>query len=308
MDYLSLRSTSSKTKAKYAYLCAVKNLPYLTTARIHAFVQSALQEDIGPGDYSSLAAFDSNRQGQARLIIKEPGILAGMELAEIIFKQFDQSLQIERLLEDGQDVKQGDIGLIVKGKASSILSTERLVLNCMQRMSGIATKTAYLTKKITHTKAKLLDTRKTTPNFRMMEKWAVAIGGGVNHRFALYDMVMLKDNHIDFAGGIAQAIANTKEYLHKHQLDLKIEVETRSLDEVAQVLEIGGVDYIMLDNMDVATMTQAVKLIDGKFLVEASGGITENTLAEVAECGVDFISVGALTHTVKSLDISLKAF
>lgn len=286
----------------------MKNLPYLTTARIHAFIESALQEDIGPGDYSSLAAFDSDRQGQARLIIKEAGILAGMELADMIFKQYDQSLQIERLLEDGQEVIPGDIGLMVKGKASSILSTERLVLNCMQRMSGIATKTAHLNKKIAHTKAKLLDTRKTTPNFRMLEKWAVAIGGGVNHRFALYDMVMLKDNHIDFAGGIGQAIANTKAYLQEHKLDLKIEVETRSLAEVDQVLAIGGIDYIMLDNMDFETMREAVRRIDGRYLVEASGGITEETLAKVAECGVDFISVGALTHTVKSLDISLKAF
>lgn len=286
----------------------MKNLPYLTTARIQAFIHAALQEDIGPGDYSSLAAFDPNRTGQARLIIKEAGVLAGMDLAEQIFHQYDPTLQVERFIPDGAEVNPGDIGLIVRGKASSILSTERLVLNCMQRMSGIATKTAYLTEKIAHTKAKLLDTRKTTPNFRIMEKWAVAIGGGVNHRFALYDMVMLKDNHIDFAGGIAQAIANTKEYLRTHQLDLKIEVETRSLDEVAQVLETGGIDFIMLDNMDIATMTQAVKLIDGKYLVEASGGITEETLADVAECGVDFISVGALTHTVKSLDISLKAF
>ncbi|UJP66521.1 carboxylating nicotinate-nucleotide diphosphorylase [Mongoliitalea daihaiensis] len=286
----------------------MRNLPYLTTDRIHAFIQAALQEDIGPGDYSSLSAFDSNQQGQARLIIKEPGVLAGMELAEIIFQYYDPSLQVQRLLDDGQVVLPGAIGLIVTGKAASILSTERLVLNCMQRMSGIATKTAYLTKKIAHTKAKLLDTRKTTPNFRMLEKWAVAIGGGVNHRFALYDMVMLKDNHIDFAGGIAQAIANTKDYLHKHQLDLKIEVETRSLAEVDQVLAIGGIDYIMLDNMDFETMREAVRRIDGKFLVEASGGITEETLATVAECGVDFISVGALTHSIKSLDISLKAF
>ncbi|MGY6522038.1 MAG: carboxylating nicotinate-nucleotide diphosphorylase [Mongoliitalea sp.] len=286
----------------------MKDLPYLTAARLQDFIQTALTEDIGPGDYSSLGAFDSTQQGQARLIIKEPGILAGMELAEMIFHAYDASLQVERLLQDGQEVHAGDIGLVVKGKASSILSTERLVLNCMQRMSGIATKTATLSKKIAHTKAKLLDTRKTTPNFRMLEKWAVAIGGGVNHRFALYDMVMLKDNHIDFAGGIAQAIANTKDYLKNNELDLKIEVETRSLAEVDQVLAIGGIDYIMLDNMDFETMREAVRRIDGRYLVEASGGITEETLANVAECGVDFISVGALTHTVKSLDISLKAF
>lgn len=286
----------------------MKKLPYVTSARLQEFIQTALTEDIGPGDYSSLAAFDNNLQGQARLIIKESGILAGMELAHMIFHHYDPTLQIEELISDGQEVKSGDIGLIVRGKAASILSTERLVLNCMQRMSGIATKTAALSSKIAHTKAKLLDTRKTTPNFRMLEKWAVAIGGGVNHRFALYDMIMLKDNHIDFAGGIAQAIANTKNYLDRHQLDLKIEVETRSLDEVAQVLDIGGIDYIMLDNMDVHEMKKAVELINGKYLTEASGGITEDTLAAVAECGVDFISVGALTHSVKSLDISLKAF
>lgn len=286
----------------------MKKLPYLTSARLQEFIETALTEDIGPGDYSSLSAFDNNLQGQARLIIKEPGILAGMELAHLIFKHYDPTLHIEELISDGQDVSPGDIGLIVRGKASSILSTERLVLNCMQRMSGIATKTAMLSSKIAHTKARLLDTRKTTPNFRMLEKWAVAIGGGVNHRFALYDMIMLKDNHIDFAGGIAQAIANTKDYLQKHQLNLKIEVETRSLEEVIQVLEIGGIDYIMLDNMDVHEMKKAVNLINGEYLVEASGGITEDTLVEVAECGVDFISVGALTHTVRSLDISLKAF
>ncbi len=246
--------------------------------------------------------------GQAQLLVKESGIIAGLELAEMIFKQFDASLQVELLLKDGDPVKSGDIGLRVKGKAASILTTERLVLNCMQRMSGIATKTHLLTQLILHTKARLMDTRKTTPNFRLMEKWAVWIGGGINHRFALYDMVMLKDNHIDFAGGIKNAIHNTKRYLAEKNLKLKIEVETRSLQEVEEVLRIGGIDYIMLDNMDYETMRKAVQLVNGKYPLEASGGITEENLKDVAECGVDFISVGALTHQVKSLDISLKAY
>jgi nicotinate-nucleotide pyrophosphorylase (carboxylating) len=211
-------------------------------------------------------------------------------------------------LKDGDSVKFGDIGLIVSGPAGSILSAERLVLNCMQRMSGIATITNRLTQKIIHTKARLMDTRKTTPNFRLMEKWAVHIGGGVNHRFALYDMVMLKDNHVDFAGGIRAAIERTKSYLQANELTLKIEIETRNLEEVKEVIEVGGVDFVMLDNMDYTTMKEAVDLIDGRFATEASGGITEETLEAVAKCGVDFISMGALTHSVKSMDISLKAF
>jgi nicotinate-nucleotide pyrophosphorylase (carboxylating) len=229
-------------------------------------------------------------------------------MAEMIFKAFDPYLQVELLLKDGDSVKFGDIGLIVSGPAGSILSAERLVLNCMQRMSGIATITNRLTQKIIHTKARLMDTRKTTPNFRLMEKWAVHIGGGVNHRFALYDMVMLKDNHVDFAGGIRAAIERTKSYLQANELALKIEIETRNLEEVKEVIEVGGVDFVMLDNMNYATMREAVDLIDGRFETEASGGITEETLEAVAKCGVDFISMGALTHSVKSMDISLKAF
>lgn len=281
---------------------------YLTDQAIQSFIQSAFAEDIGPGDYSSLAAIPSDKMGQAKLLIKGDGVLAGIEMAEKIFKSYDPSLEVTLLKKDGDEVKYGDIGLTVAGPAASILSSERLVLNCMQRMSGIATLTYRLTQKIIHTKARLMDTRKTTPNFRLMEKWAVHIGGGVNHRFALYDMVMLKDNHVDFAGGIQQAIERTKAYLASHNLNLKIEVETRNLQEVEEVVRVGGVDYIMLDNMDYATMRKAVAIIDGKFETEASGGITEETLAEVAECGVDFISMGALTHSVKSLDISLKAF
>ncbi|SNS43919.1 nicotinate-nucleotide pyrophosphorylase [carboxylating] [Belliella buryatensis] len=285
----------------------MKNLPYLTESSIRQFIERALLEDVGPGDYSSLASIPNDRKGQAQLLIKEDGIIAGLQLAEKIFKQFDSTLEVNLLLEDGDAVKSGDVGLTVKGKASSILTTERLILNCMQRMSGIATKTNQLAQLIAHTKAKLMDTRKTTPNFRMMEKWAVVLGGGLNHRYALYDMVMLKDNHIDFAGGIEKAIHATKQYLRDNRLHLKIEVETRTLEEVEEVLRVGGIDYIMLDNMDYDTMRKAVNLVDGRFPLEASGGITELTLKDVAECGVDYISVGALTHQVKSLDISLKA-
>lgn len=281
---------------------------YLTPQAIHEFIAAALAEDIGPGDYSSLAAIPADKLGQAKLLLKDEGIIAGVEMAGHIFKAVDPRLEVEFLVEDGDQVKEGDIGIIVRGPAASILSAERLVLNCMQRMSAIATKTHRLNQLIAHTKAKLMDTRKTTPNFRLMEKWAVHIGGGVNHRFALYDMVMLKDNHVDFAGGIQQAISQTRSYLDKNGLNLKIEIETRSLDEVSQVLKVGGVDYIMLDNMDFETMREAVRMIDGKYKTEASGGITEDTLAAVAECGVDYISMGALTHSVSSLDISLKAF
>ncbi len=281
---------------------------YLTPEALHNFIQSALLEDIGPGDYSSLASIPEGKKGQAKLLIKDEGILAGVELSGEIFRAVDPRLEVEFLKKDGDHINPGDIGLIVSGPSASILSAERLVLNCMQRMSAIATKTHHLTQLILHTKARLMDTRKTTPNFRLMEKWAVSIGGGVNHRFALYDMVMLKDNHIDFAGGIRAAIARTKQYLADHQLNLKIEIETRNLDEVREVLAVGGVDYIMLDNMDYATMREAVRMIDGRYSTEASGGITEETLAAVAECGVDYISMGALTHSVSSLDISLKAF
>lgn len=281
---------------------------YLSPEALQNFIQSALLEDIGPGDFSSLASIPEGKTGRAQLLIKDEGILAGVEIAGEIFSAVDPKLNVEFLKKDGDEVHFGDVGLIVSGPSASILSAERLVLNCMQRMSGIATKTHHLTQLILHTKARLMDTRKTTPNFRLMEKWAVSIGGGVNHRFALYDMIMLKDNHVDFAGGIRPAIDRTKKYLADHQLNLKIEIETRTLDEVREVLAIGGVDSIMLDNMDYATMRQAVNLIAGRFATEASGGITEETLTAVAECGVDYISMGALTHSVSSLDISLKAF
>ncbi|REG87027.1 carboxylating nicotinate-nucleotide diphosphorylase [Algoriphagus antarcticus] len=280
---------------------------YLTEEAMSSFISAAFVEDIGPGDYSSLSSIPEGKTGQAKLLIKDDGIIAGVELAERIFKTYDPMLDVELFVKDGEEVKYGDIGLIVKGSSASILSSERLVLNCMQRMSGIATLTYRLTEKILHTKARLMDTRKTTPNFRLMEKWAVLIGGGVNHRFALYDMVMLKDNHVDFAGGIRQAIEASRSYLKANNLDLKIEIETRNLEEVKQVLKVGGVDQIMLDNMDYAMMREAVSLIGDRYKTEASGGITEDTLVAVAECGVDYISMGALTHSVKSMDISLKA-
>ena len=283
------------------------NLPYLTQERLTGFIRAALEEDLGDGDHSSLSCIPPEVQSKARLLIKDKGIIAGLSLAEMIFHHVDPELQIEMMMEDGQSVNIGDTGLYVSGRAQSILSVERLVLNCLQRMSGIATYTHQLTQLIAGTGAKLLDTRKTTPNFRMLEKWAVAIGGGTNHRFGLHDMIMLKDNHIDFAGGIEKAVKNCKEYLAKNHLDLKIEVETRNIPEVKEVIRIGGVDRIMLDNMTAAEMKEAVGIVNGQYETEASGGITEATIREVAETGVDFISVGALTHSIKSLDISLKA-
>ena len=280
---------------------------YLTKEGIDIFINNALREDVGSGDHSSLASVPASANSKAKLLIKGDGILAGIEMAGYIFDTVDPKLKITNCLNDGDQVAVGDIGFIVEGSARSILTAERLVLNCMQRMSGIATYTHDLSQLITSTKAQLLDTRKTTPNFRLMEKWAVTIGGGINHRFGLYDMIMLKDNHIDFCGSIMLAIEKTHSYLKKNQLDLKIEVETRNLKEVREVLNAGGVDVIMLDNMMPSVIKEAVKMIGGRCKVEASGGINETTIVEVAECGVDFISVGALTHSIKSMDISLKA-
>ena len=281
---------------------------YITEQSISEFIARALAEDIGDGDHSSLASIPADAQNQARLLVKADGILAGVELATYIFRAVDPGLQVEVLLQDGAPVKYGDIGLTVKGKAQSILTAERLVLNCMQRMSAIATYTHHLLQLIADTGAKLLDTRKTTPNFRMMEKWAVVIGGGHNHRFGLYDMIMLKDNHVDYAGGIRAAITATQRYLQEKGKELQVEVETRSLEEVKEALETGGIQRIMLDNMTPAVMREAVQLIGGRYETEASGGITEKTIRAVAETGVDYISVGALTHSTGSLDISLKAF
>jgi nicotinate-nucleotide pyrophosphorylase (carboxylating) len=281
---------------------------YISESFLHSFISAALAEDIGDGDHSTLAAIPESATKRVRLLVKDNGVLAGVQLAARIFQHYDEGLVIETYLGDGAKVKKGDVAFSVSGSARSLLTTERLVLNCMQRMSGIATKTDHLVRLISGTKAMLLDTRKTTPNFRLLEKWAVVIGGGGNHRLGLYDMIMLKDNHTDMAGGIRQAINRTKEYLRAEKKILRIEVETRNLDEVRQVLDAGEVDVIMLDNMSIGKMKEAIQLIDGKCKTEASGNITEETIQSVAECGVDYISVGALTHSVKSLDLSLKAY
>jgi nicotinate-nucleotide pyrophosphorylase (carboxylating) len=283
-------------------------LDYLSEKAISEFIDNALIEDVGDGDHSSLSSIPKDAVSKARLIIKGDGILAGTTLAEMIVKRIDPSLKIEIFITDGTVVKSGDIGFHLFGNVHSILKAERLILNCMQRMSGIATLTAKLADSISHTKAKLLDTRKTTPNFRIPEKWAVKIGGGENHRFGLYDMIILKDNHVDYAGGIRKAIEASLEYTKRTGKDLRIEIETRTLEEVKEALETGGMHRIMLDNMKPSTMKEAVAMIAGKYEVEASGGVTGDTIREIAETGVDFISVGALTHSVKSMDISLKAF
>lgn len=280
---------------------------YLDPQNIRHFIDMALSEDIADGDHSSLASIPSEAQNRAKLLIKGEGILAGVALAQHIFEVVDSSLEVTLHKNDGDKVSFGEIGLWVKGSAQSILKAERLVLNCMQRMSGIATFTNEFKSLIAHTEAQLLDTRKTTPNFRLAEKWAVKIGGGTNHRYGLFDMIMLKDNHIAYAGGIKQAIKRTQDYLKTTGKDLQIEVETQNLAELEQVLEVGGVDYIMLDNMSVEDMTQAVKMVNKKTPLEASGGITKETIKKIAETGVDFISVGALTHSAPSMDISLKA-
>ena len=283
-------------------------LKYLSEEKLNAFIENAFREDVGDGDHSTLSSIPADAGKKARLIVKDDGVLAGVQMAKRVFEYYDPELEIEIFIEDGSVVRKGDIAFTVNGKARSILTSERLLLNIMQRMSGIATYTHYLAGLIEGTGAKLLDTRKTTPGFRMMEKWAVAIGGGHNHRFGLYDMVMLKDNHIDFAGGIEKAIHSCRTYLARTGKDLRIEIETRTPAEVEEVLRVGGVDRIMLDNMSPALMTEMVKLIDGRYETEASGGITEKTIRKVAETGVDFISVGALTHSYKSLDLSLKSF
>ena len=279
----------------------------LDTQLIHQFIKNALTEDVGDGDHTSLSTIPSGTQGKAKLIIKEDGILAGIELAIEIFKEVDADLKVDVLLTDGAAVKVGDIALTVAGSTHSILIAERLVLNCMQRMSGIATKTHRIVSLLKSTKTKILDTRKTTPGLRYLEKWAIRIGGGVNHRIGLYDMILIKDNHVDYAGGIANAITAAQQYLAGQNKKLQIEIEVRNLEELKQVLAIGGVDRIMLDNFNFDTLRAAVALIDGKFITEASGGITIDNIRDYAECGVDFISVGALTHSVKSLDLSLKA-
>ncbi|MEX1240147.1 MAG: carboxylating nicotinate-nucleotide diphosphorylase [Cyclobacteriaceae bacterium] len=280
---------------------------YITEDFLAQFIEASLREDVGEGDHSTLASIPEDARSTARLLVKDEGILAGIELARAIFLYGDKSIQMEIFLSDGAPVKHGDVAFTVSGSSRTILTLERLVLNCMQRMSAIATKTRHYVSLISGTKAQLLDTRKTTPNFRLPEKWAVLIGGGHNHRIGLYDMIMLKDNHIDMAGGISAAINRTKDYLRAIDKKLPVEIETRTLSEVREVLDTGGVDTIMLDNMDLPTLRRAVQMIGGRYKTEASGGVTETTIRGIAESGVDYISVGALTHAVKSLDLSLKA-
>lgn len=284
----------------------MKRPAYASDKVLKEFIRTALEEDLQNGDHSTLSTIPKDLEQKAQLLVKENCILAGVELAEIIFKYFDKNLNVEVFIKDGQPAKKGDVAFIVTGKARSILSTERLVLNCMQRMSGIATMTHDWDSRLVGTKTKLLDTRKTTPNFRVCEKWAVAIGGGTNHRYGLYDMIMLKDNHIDYNGSITNAVKMAKDYVKKNKLKLKIEVETRNLEEVEEAVK-SGADRIMFDNMDVETMTKAVKIVNKKAETEASGGITREVLNSVAKTGVDFISAGAITHSSSNIDLSLKA-
>ncbi len=274
---------------------------------IDLIISNAIREDVGDGDHSSLACIPSTAQGKAKLLVKDQGIIAGVEFAKKVFHFVDKELKIETFIPDGQRVKYGDIVFHVSGSSQSILKAERLVLNAMQRMSAIATKTNTYVRLLEGTKTKILDTRKTTPGLRAAEKWAVKIGGGENHRFALYDMIMLKDNHIDFAGGITQAINKTKQYLAETGRDLKIIVEARNLNEVSEILAAGGIYRILLDNFNFEDTVKAVRLIGDICLTESSGGINEKTIRKYAECGVDYISSGALTHSVYNMDLSLKA-
>ena len=274
---------------------------------LEKFITESLAEDIGDGDHTSLASINKDSINKAHLIVKDRGVIAGIELSEMIFKKVDDSLKINSFFEDGDNVKYGDIAFIVEGNSIAILTAERLVLNCMQHMSAIATKTAYLNSLISRTNCKLIDTRKTTPLNRKIEKWAVKIGGGINHRFGLFDMIMIKDNHIDFSGGVDIAIQKTKKYLQEKNKNLDIIVEARNLKEVNSILKEGGIKRILLDNFDYEDTKKAVKLIGNKCQTESSGGITEDTIIEYANCGVDYISVGALTHSVPNFDLSLKS-
>lgn len=276
-------------------------------AEINQIISNAIREDVGDGDHSSLACIPKDAKGKAKLLVKDDGILAGVEFAKSVFAYVDKDLKVETHIEDGSPVKYGDIAFYVSGSSQSILMAERLVLNAMQRMSAIATKTHYFVGLLEGTGTKILDTRKTTPGIRALEKWAVKIGGGENHRFALYDMIMLKDNHIDFAGGISKAIAKTKAYLKETNKDLKIIVEARSLTEIKEILESDGVYRILIDNFNYEDTRAAVRLIGDTCLTESSGGINQDTIRQYAECGVDYISSGALTHSVYNLDLSLKA-
>ena len=274
---------------------------------IELIISNAIREDVGDGDHSSLACIPKDARGKAKLLVKDEGIIAGVEFAKMVFNYVDEHLDIETLIEDGSEVRYGDIVFYVEGSSQSILKAERLVLNAMQRMSAIATKTKTFVDLLYGTNTQILDTRKTTPGIRALEKWAVKIGGGENHRFALYDMIMLKDNHIDFAGGITKAINKTKQYLKEHNKDLKIIVEARSLEEIEEILKSEGIHRILIDNFDFEDTKKAVKLIGDTCQTESSGGINEKTARKYAECGVDYISSGALTHSVYNLDLSLKA-
>lgn len=274
---------------------------------LREFILRSLSEDIGDGDHTSLASIPPEATGKAKLLIKEKGILAGIRVARELFPVIDKNLHTEILLDDGAKVQPGDIAFYITGPTQSILKSERLVLNIMQRMSGIATSTSEYVSRLSGLKTKVLDTRKTTPGFRFIEKEAVKIGGGMNHRMGLYDMIMLKDNHIDYAGGIEKAITKTLEYLKSNNLNLKVEIEARNLGDIRKILEVGGVNRIMLDNFSVEDTRKAVELISGRYETESSGGITLDTIRSYAECGVDFVSVGALTHHIRSLDMSLKA-
>jgi len=275
---------------------------------LEIIIKNGIREDIGEGDHSSLACIPKEAKGQAKLLVKESGIIAGIDFAKMIFKEVDAELKVETFMIDGDAVTIGDIVFNVTGSSQSILKSERLVLNAMQRMSAIATKTRKFADVLKGTNTTILDTRKTSPGIRAIEKWAVKIGGGENHRFALYDMVMLKDNHIDFAGGIDQAIKKTKDYLNQNDLDLKIIVEARNMNEIKQILDHQGVHRILIDNFDYAETEKAVELIAGQCQTESSGGITLQTARRYAECGVDYISSGALTHSIYNMDMSLKAF
>ena len=270
-------------------------------------IDLAFVEDIGDGDHTTLCCIPEDAMGKSHLLIKEDGILAGVEVAKRVFAKFDPTMQVEVLINDGTPVKKGDIAMVVTAKVRSLLQTERLMLNIMQRMSGIATMTNKYVERLKGTKTHVLDTRKTTPGLRMLEKQAVKIGGGMNHRIGLFDMILLKDNHVDFCGGITNAITRCHEYLKEKGLDLKIEIEVRNFDELAEAMNCGGINRIMLDNFSVADTKKAVDIVGGKFETESSGGITFDTIRDYAECGVDFISVGALTHSVKGLDMSFKA-
>ncbi len=304
--FFTYKYTSEYTKALEGGLfCTFEAL--IMDKELALFISGALREDIGNGDHTSLATIPENQQEKAQLLIKEDGVLAGVEVAQDIFHQVDASLKVEVLFADGSMVKLGDCALKVSGSARSILMAERLVLNVMQRMSGIATQTHRIVQMLEGTGTKVLDTRKTTPGIRFLEKLAVKIGGGVNHRFGLYDMILIKDNHVDYAGGIAQAIVAARAYLTKKQLTIPVEIEVRNLSELKQVIETGQVDRILLDNFDFDTLKKAVDLVGGMYITEASGGITESNVRKYAECGVDYVSMGALTHSVKSLDMSLKA-